>query len=153
MRYCSSRSKSTVENVKDELYLSSKISNDLIVDSISTMANIKALDQHISDLNQQRQQYTDVSLLKYLYFSKLVASDHECDIAHQDQNLSHNELQSTVENVKDELYLSSKISNDLIVDSISTMANIKALIRHFSFVSSADFNHCCTSWNKDNLLK
>ncbi len=28
----------------------------LIVDSISTMANIKALDQHISDLNQQRQQ-------------------------------------------------------------------------------------------------
>lgn len=73
---------STVENVKDELYLSSKISNDLIVDSISTMANIKALDQHISDLNQQRQQLVQeldtfynhaeaVTKSQFVYFNKL----------------------------------------------------------------------------------
>ncbi|MDT3922852.1 hypothetical protein RPL78_13060, partial [Staphylococcus aureus] len=60
----------------------SKISNDLIVDSISTMANIKALDQHISDLNQQRQQLVQeldtfynhaeaVTKSQFVYFNKL----------------------------------------------------------------------------------
>ena len=61
-----------------------KISNDLIVDSISTMAKIlKLLDQHISDLgNQQRQQLVQeldtfynhaeaVTKSQFVYFNKL----------------------------------------------------------------------------------
>ncbi len=43
---------STVENVKYALYLSSTFSNHLIV----IASRHGALDQHISDLNQQRQQ-------------------------------------------------------------------------------------------------
>lgn len=42
-----------IDKVKSELFLSDKMSDELIVDSISTMNKIKAHDKHIDELQQQ----------------------------------------------------------------------------------------------------
>lgn len=45
-----------IDNIKAELYLSDKTSNDLIIDYISTMNSIKSLDQQLTDLIAKRDQ-------------------------------------------------------------------------------------------------
>lgn len=45
-----------IDNVKANLYLSDKISDELIIDSINTMNKIKEYDNHVEELKQQQQQ-------------------------------------------------------------------------------------------------
>lgn len=49
-----SKSENEINQIKDELHLSDKISDELIIDSIATMNKIKDYDNHTVELNEQK---------------------------------------------------------------------------------------------------
>ena len=72
----------SIDKVKEELHLSPKISDELIVDSITTMGNIKSHDKYVQALNQKRTQLVneidqfyqhaeDVTQSHFTYFNKM----------------------------------------------------------------------------------
>lgn len=71
-----------IEVAKQELHLSPKISDNLIVESISTMSQIKSNDQYLDDLNSKRHQLVNdieafynhaeaVTQSQFTYFNKM----------------------------------------------------------------------------------
>ena len=72
----------SIEVAKQELHLSPKISDNLIVESISTMSQIKSNDQYLDDLNSKRHQLVNdieafynhagrVTQSQFTYFNKM----------------------------------------------------------------------------------
>lgn len=64
-----------INNVKKELYLSPKISDELIVESITSMSNIKSHDNYVKELNHKRSQLMD-EINQFYKHAKDVTSPH-----------------------------------------------------------------------------
>ncbi|MBO1199192.1 AAA family ATPase [Staphylococcus simiae] len=127
-----------IANVKEELYLSPKMSNELIIDSISTMANIKALDQHIKDLNETRQQLATeltefyehaerVTQPLFVYFNKL-SLFHDINQWLKNAEDTKTKWQSNEDNTK-------LISNELAHLKEQLNANNKEIDELFNFIN------------------
>src|SRR5699024_6366804 len=77
-----SNAQNAINQVKSDLYLSDKISDELIIDSIATMNKIKDYANHIAELIEQKYQLqqeldafyahaTEVTQIQFTYFNEL----------------------------------------------------------------------------------